>query len=551
MNTSHRFSIIMAVATMLIATAVASAQTLDLFFEQPFPYTTSSNPPYAIFADKPYCYVTEVPSDDESNGFCLVTVNPDIRCYYYETESISPSLVYKISQQGELLGELTIGYDDRYAFVYAVYLSPDDSQCFLAVGQVHDNDLHYDKPFMAKFDQNLNLLWRREVELPEPYRNYISFGSVMDAEGNIFCSSYLYSCDVGSSFSRFIFRLTPEGVLDSINELPLVSYFQKVFEYPDGSGDYGLLEYVVQENQLDNQLILLRVNSDLEIIGQQVLPEEYREMDPTNTYATLFFRLWNPNSSTSSRHAAALLPDGNLVLANEAGVTIQDKYESYVGFGLLWVNPNGEAVSCVMDWCDTEHDSLVMATPTLPLCDDGFYFVYAMGQNSGYDYMNCFVVGKMDWQNNLLWRRYWNRYLPEYGMKIYYPQDAIASHDGGCLISGFSFESNINAGSSYVYKPDVFLLKFFADGTLAIPEMEPSIRPYAFFPNPVDDFLRLEFSPDVTPSIVELYDIQGQLVRSQGNSLESINMKELPSGTYTLHIVMNDGTSYSDKVVKQ
>jgi len=551
MNTSRKLSIVMAVATILIATAMASAQTPDLFFEQPFPYATTSNPPYAIFADKPYCYVTEAPSDGESDAFCLVTVNHDIRCYYYETESITPTLVYKISQQGELLGELTLGYDDRFAFVIGVYPSPDDPGCFLAVGWAHDNNLHYDRPFIAKFDQDLNLLWRREVELPEPYHDYISFSTVMDSEGNIVCSAYLFGCDAGSSFSRFIFRLTPEGALDGINELPLLSNFQKVFEYPDGSGDYGLVEYEMHENQYENQLLLLRVNRDLEITGQQVLPTVYREMDPTNTYPTLSFSLWNANSSLGGRHSVALLPDGNLVLANEASETIQNKYQSYVGFGLLWVNPNGEAVSCAMDYCDTEHDSIVMVTPTLPLCDDGFYFVYAMGQNDGYDYMNCFVVGKMDGQGNLLWRRYWNRYLPEYGMKIYYPQDAIASHDGGCLLSGFSFESNINAGAAYVYEPDVFLLKFFADGTLSVPALEPLIRPYVFFPNPVDDQLHMEFSPDVTPSVVELYDLQGRLVRSQGKGLERIDMRELPSGTYTLRIVMEDGTVYSEKVVKQ
>lgn len=541
----------MAVSTMLIATATVSAQTSDFFFEKPFPYTTLSYPPYSIFADKPYCYAAEAPSDGESEGFYLVIVNHDRRCYYYEIESVSPSMVYKISQQGELLGELTVGYDDRYAFVHAVYPSPDEVRRFLAVGRVHDNDLHYDKPFMAKFDQNLNLLWRREIELPESYRNYISFGSVMDAEGNIFCSSYLFDCEVGGSFSRFIFRLTPEGGLDGINDLPLVSDFQKVFEYPDESGDYGLLEYVTHENQLDNQLILLRVNRDLEITSQQVLPEKYSEIDSTNTYPTLAFTLCNPNFSKSGKHAATLLPNGNLVLANEATELIQDKFQSYEGLGLLWVNPTGEAVSCAMDWYDSEHDSVVMVTPTMPLCDDGFYFVYAMGQNSGYDYMNCFVVGKMDWQGNLLWRRYWNRYLPEYGMKIYYPQDAVDSHDGGCLITGFSFESNINAGTSYVYKPDVFLLKFFADGTLDVPLETTNVRPYCFFPNPVDDRLHMEFSPDVTPRQIELYDLQGRLVGIQNDGFEGVEMGQLPSGFYTMRIIMEDGTSYSDKVVKQ
>ena len=95
-------------------------------------------------------------------------------------------------------------------------------------------------------------------------------------------------------------------------------------------------------------------------------------------------------------------------------------------------------------------------------------------------------------------------------------------------------------------------MKITSDGYCSLENNEePLLKPYAFFPNPVDDRLYMEFSPDITPSVVELYDIQGRLVRSQGKGLGSIDMSELPTGTYTLRIVMEDGTSYSDKVVKQ
>jgi hypothetical protein len=80
---------------------------------------------------------------------------------------------------------------------------------------------------------------------------------------------------------------------------------------------------------------------------------------------------------------------------------------------------------------------------------------------------------------------------------------------------------------------------------------EPLLRPYCFFPNPVKGQLHMEFSPDVTPRQIELYDLQGRLVGIQNNGFESVETGQLPSGTYTLRIVMEDGESYSDKVVKQ
>lgn len=547
MNTLLRLKAITGLGLVLLIAIKISAQNPKLFFEQQSPYPNLHSGTHNL-----YSFVVEVTPEDGSDCFCLMTMDErKSSCYEYETETVFQPIVYKVSRHGELLDELALGVEDSYSELSGVYQALDDSQCFLAVGKVHDNELHYDKPFMAKFDYNLNLLWQLEVELPEPYRKYISFGSVMDDAGRIFCSSYLYECQNSAPYSCFFFRLTQEGELDGILDSPLISTHKYPFVFPDGSNDYGSLE-CVEKNQYE--LVLLRIDQDMEQISQQVLPNSYKEFDPIYFYASVWLSLYPIPIPT-----IVPLPDSSLVMANDAHLTIRDLSHSeiYYGIGLLKLDAEGNAVSYAMDAPvpveNGENDSLRYMAGASLVGNDSFYFVYNMGAPGGwgYDWMNCFVVGKMSLDGTLLWRRYWNRYYPEYDMKVYYPQNVITSHDNGCLISGMSYASDINAPGTSNDENSVFLLKFFADGTLALPEMEPSIRPYTFFPNPVDDFLRLEFSPDVTPSVVELYDIQGQLVRSQGNSLESINMKELPSGTYTLHIVMNDGTSYSDKVVKQ
>ena len=77
------------------------------------------------------------------------------------------------------------------------------------------------------------------------------------------------------------------------------------------------------------------------------------------------------------------------------------------------------------------------------------------------------------------------------------------------------------------------------------------MRPYMFYPNPAQDQLRLQYSPDVQPTRVELYDLQGRLVRSQGSAFESVDMGQLPTGTYTMSVIMDDGQVFSDKVVKE
>ena len=61
----------------------------------------------------------------------------------------------------------------------------------------------------------------------------------------------------------------------------------------------------------------------------------------------------------------------------------------------------------------------------------------------------------------------------------------------------------------------------------------------------------MHFSPDVQPKQIELYDLQGRLVRTQNNAYESIDLSQLPAGTYTMRVIMEDGKAYTDKVVKE
>ena len=89
------------------------------------------------------------------------------------------------------------------------------------------------------------------------------------------------------------------------------------------------------------------------------------------------------------------------------------------------------------------------------------------------------------------------------------------------------------------------------DGTVGTNEIGIEVRPYAFYPNPVKEQLRMDFSPDVQPALVELYDLQGCLVRTQSKTFESLDMSQLPAGTYTMRVILEDGKVYSDKVVKE
>ena len=89
------------------------------------------------------------------------------------------------------------------------------------------------------------------------------------------------------------------------------------------------------------------------------------------------------------------------------------------------------------------------------------------------------------------------------------------------------------------------------DDGVGVTDMTVHLRPYLCYPNPVADRLNIKYSPDATPKSVEFYDLQGRLVRTQTSGFESIDMLNLPSGTYTMRVVLDNGKTYSDKIVKQ
>ena len=183
-----------------------------------------------------------------------------------------------------------------------------------------------------------------------------------------------------------------------------------------------------------------------------------------------------------------------------------------------------------------------------PMYDDGGACPIGLGKDSkgsiyfSYDTQSIIVtnqgqvaVVKMDADFNVLWQRFC---LEPVG---YYRHGSLMEvlDDGGVAVCG-----------AYWYQPEVFFL-IVNDDYDGLEEQGIIVRPYAYYPNPVRDELHLQFSPDVTPTQIELYDLQGRLVRTQKNGLERLEMNGLPAGTYTMRVTLEGGKVFADKVVKE
>ena len=169
--------------------------------------------------------------------------------------------------------------------------------------------------------------------------------------------------------------------------------------------------------------------------------------------------------------------------------------------------------------------------------------VYLLYMEKGYP-EESFVAVKMDTDLNVEWKRMCktNNIVLHW---LQYPVLCKAEQGEEKGIAWAGIGRKDNQSNSFFF----FYLNH--DGTVGTNEGDMEVRPYGYYHNPVKEQLQMQFSPDVQPAQVELYDLQGRLVRTQSEAFESIDMNQLPSGTYTMRVTLEDGKTYSDKVVKE
>ena len=155
---------------------------------------------------------------------------------------------------------------------------------------------------------------------------------------------------------------------------------------------------------------------------------------------------------------------------------------------------------------------------------------------------------KMDSQLNVVWKRYC--YEPgslKVAFIFAYSSDMLLDAEGGqtgIYIAGYSYRAVDN-------KEGVFYFFLNEEGLASADEKSINIRPYAFYPNPARSELHLQYSPDVQPARIELYDVQGRLVQTQTHGLESLRLEGLAAGQYLMKVTLANGQTFTDKVVKE
>lgn len=101
---------------------------------------------------------------------------------------------------------------------------------------------------------------------------------------------------------------------------------------------------------------------------------------------------------------------------------------------------------------------------------------------------------------------------------------------------------------AYCTIPDYPLL-FGQTDFVDIEEYEHNQSRIKLFPNPLNDMLTLQLSEDVICAEVDIYGIDGKLLKTQNSDLDKIDFSTLSQGVYLIKIRLSDGYVYTEKVV--
>ena len=169
---------------------------------------------------------------------------------------------------------------------------------------------------------------------------------------------------------------------------------------------------------------------------------------------------------------------------------------------------------------------------TIVAAPDTIYYGFMTGTGCP----NQLVLACLDADLNVRWTRYFLE--PD---MFHWATCMTLLRDGKVAIGSFKYGQYPGGVSVVIIKDELW----------NVPENQDFVRPYAYYPNPTRDELRLQYSPDVKPTQIELYDIQGRLVKTQRTGMESLNLQGLAAGTFTMRVTLEGGKVFSDKVVKE
>ncbi len=390
------------------------------------------------------------------------------------------------------------------------------------------------------YDLNINPAEDVVVQLCDTFALDYSNSILMDRRNDLILKYYTENLD--SSYTCHISRVGLDGTLKHNTVLPQTQNFLTTM----GEFDSQPSSYFQWTSNEDGNLMLYVIDSLFNVtnylVVNRILEDNIYEFD--STYIQVREEFWFGNSN--SYGTFVISDEGDLLVAapyTRDSAFVYDNRET--GLAVARYDLRTMQQKALIHFNDQPGPSTEARCLGFQKASNGdIYIVFR--ETTPYN-KPTMTAAKLDRNLNLIWRRYC--YEQSYG---YDPSTSVYSSilndDDGSEIGMFIVGYAINLNQA-----GVGIFHFFVsdDGYDEIHEGETFIRPYAFYPNPVQDWLHLQYSPDVQPACIELFDLQGRLVSKQSQGLDNIELQGLALGQYVMKVTLRDGKVFTDKVVKE
>ena len=435
----------------------------------------------------------------------------------------------KISQNGELIDTMYYEFQHDYSIdnvmssllrdpldengnMY-IYFTINDTCFYNAL--FFDNDLNITNEIRTPLDNSNNYWFSRSML--DPNNNFIRIWEIedkiykvviVDIYGEIIKSSILNLNDHDGDF-----------------QMP----FDPFFIYNENPLQYGLhfsITYLDGLVTLGHDEIIIVLDEELNVVDQKIFSGGDKYVITQDGHSTNVVKC----------------DDGNMALIDI--LATDDHYLTLGSLKLCKIDNDMNIVDecSILDFTYTFQDMNIFKNEkSLVKCEDGsMYCLWVSPMNPDADLSKYRLhVTRVDKDMNIQWERTYH----ENCHYINQVTESTALENGGLAIICDNFYSSWNMSPS---STSVFILQH--DGT-SVAENTSMFRPYSFYPNPADDNINIRFSPDINCEKVEIYGIDGKLYHEQNFNMENINVSNLSNGIYMMKVTLDNGNTYTEKVV--
>ena len=372
---------------------------------------------------------------------------------------------------------------------------------------------------MKTIDKDLNIIMETDLEIDHSQAlfDHYTYDFFVEPQGDII-ASYTIKDDTNETHMAYFLRIGFDGTMKDRREVPQIWYFDDLLEKHTGVySNSPLLYWYWGHNRIsdtgDNPPIRLYVLDSLfNVVEEKCLysyqgcfysASWYNHFAPVDDQHYLLVNNYDKLDANYNVIKSVLLEKRNRQHAVKARILIgESRYYQPQALRAIAVDSNTIYLS----------------------------YMTTVGGN------NQIVVLRLDGELDVQWERY------------LYSNDMF--HWATCM--RLLQDGTIAVGSyQYLDSPNSISVVIIKDNYDDLEEMGIHVRPYDFYPNPAQSELHLHYSPDVTPKQIELYDLQGRLLQTQTQNLESIGLEGLAAGQYLMKVTLKDGKTFTDKVLKK